>query len=84
LIVPVLKKIQFFKTQFSDLRREDFKFIAEKLKFKFHNSGENVMNFGDRGHVFYIIIQGKVNVLVPDSSDSRNPNYKNDKFIEGL
>ena len=42
------------------------------------------MNFGERGHVFYIIIQGKVNVLVPDNTDRRNANYNNDKFILNL
>lgn len=35
------------------------------MKFRFHEAGEHVMDYGEPGAEFFIIIKGKVSVLVP-------------------
>ena len=35
------------------------------MKFRFYHAGETVMNFGDPGNEFFIIMKGEVSVLVP-------------------
>ena len=78
LIGPLLKSIQFFKSQNDDLRKDDLKFIAERLKFKFHKPNDFAMEYGERGHTFYIIIQGKVSVLIPDTSSQKSDDKRSD------
>ena len=38
--------------------------IAQKLKFNFYNGGEVVFKEGDYGEDLFIILQGKVEVLI--------------------
>jgi len=44
---------------------EEFRFIAEHIKFEFFEEGENVINYGDRGDKFFILIKGEVSILIP-------------------
>ncbi|HFE64666.1 MAG TPA: cyclic nucleotide-binding domain-containing protein [Caldithrix sp.] len=59
-ISEVLKKVPFFRT----LGRGGIDFIVERLKFKTFDADETICKIGDPGDKMYIIISGKVNVVV--------------------
>ena len=48
---------------------EDIKYIneyiCEHMKFERCAKGKSIIKYGDRGTKFYIILEGKVSVLVP-------------------
>lgn len=64
-ISEVLKKVPFFRT----LGRDGIGFIVERLKFKPFENDEVICKAGDPGDKMFIIINGKVNVVV-SSEDS--------------
>jgi len=39
---------------------EELKFIAEHVKFEFFDESDSVINYGDRGDKFFILIKGEV------------------------
>ncbi len=61
-ISEVLKKVPFFRT----LGKEGIDFIVERLKFKPYDANETICKIGDPGDQMYIIISGKVKVVVYD------------------
>lgn len=61
-ISEVLKKVPFFRT----LGKEGIDFIVERLKFKPYEANETICKIGDPGDQMYIIISGKVKVVVYD------------------
>jgi len=54
-----------FKKQNNNWKVDDFKFIAERMKFEFYKPGELVFEYNDYGNYFYIIIDGTCSVQVP-------------------
>jgi CRP-like cAMP-binding protein len=58
-----MKRVQFFRER--NVRDADYPFIIEALKYQFFKRDETIMNWGDLGDKFYIIIKGSVKVLVP-------------------
>ncbi len=60
-ISEVLKRVPFFRT----LGKDGIDFIVERLKFKAFDSNQVICNIGDPGDRMYIIINGKVKVVVP-------------------
>lgn len=59
-ISEVLKKVPFFQT----LGRDGLDFVVERLKFKPFDGDEVICKAGDPGDKMYIIISGKVKVVV--------------------
>jgi CRP/FNR family cyclic AMP-dependent transcriptional regulator len=59
-ISEVLKKVPFFRT----LGKDGIGFIVERLKFKPFEKDEVICNAGDPGDKMFIIINGKVKVVV--------------------
>ncbi len=65
-ISEVLKQVPFFRA----LGRDGIEFIVERLKFKPFEAEEAICRIGDPGDKMYIIISGKVKVVVyPEDSD---------------
>jgi CRP-like cAMP-binding protein len=60
MLVPLIKNIPFFKQESEKASFEDLNFIAEKLTFAFFKEGENVMEIGEKGDTFYILLEGEV------------------------
>jgi CRP-like cAMP-binding protein len=48
-----------------DVSDENLKLICERMKYFHCLNGETVFRFGDIGNNFYIILSGKVSILVP-------------------
>ncbi len=68
-ISEVLKKVPFFRT----LGKDGIDFIVERLKFKPFDANETICKIGDPGDKMYIIISGKVKVVVySDESAEEN------------
>lgn len=63
-ISEVLKRVPFFQT----LGRDGIDFIVERLKFKPFEGDEVICEAGDPGDKMYIIISGKVKVVVRPES----------------
>jgi len=63
-ISEVLKKVPFFRT----LGKDGIDFIVERLKFKAFDADHVICNIGDPGDKMYIIINGKVKVVVPSEA----------------
>lgn len=59
-ISEVLKKVPFFRT----LGKDGIDFIVERLKFKPFDENEKICTIGDPGDKMYIIISGRVKVVV--------------------
>ncbi len=64
-ISEVLKKVPFFRT----LGKEGIDFVVERLKFKPFDENEVICQIGDPGDKMYIIISGRVKVLVKSEED---------------
>ena len=67
IIIPLIRNITFFQKEDIAMTNEEFRFIAERIKFGFFEEGENVITYGDRGDKFFILIKGELNVLIPNS-----------------
>ncbi len=64
-ISEVLKTVPFFRT----LGKDGIEFIVERLKFKPFDAEERICEIGDPGDRLYIIISGRVRVVVyPEGS----------------
>ena len=63
-IQKIIKDISFFKQR--QMNHQDLKYLCQELQYDFYYKGENVFRFGDHGSKFYIILQGKVEIMVPD------------------
>ncbi len=59
-ISEVLKKVPFFRT----LGKDGIDFVVERLKFRAFDENEVIVKVGDPGDKMYIIINGKVKVVV--------------------
>ncbi|CDW71386.1 UNKNOWN [Stylonychia lemnae] len=76
LIMPLIKKIAFFQ-EHDNIKQEDLNEILVRLKYEFYKAGDIIFSFGilflnnmckgDYGDKFYIIFQGSVGVLIPNS-----------------
>ena len=50
---------------------ENSKLICERMRYHFCRAGETVFRYGDAGNNFYVILNGKVSVLVPKKKNPR-------------
>ena len=77
-LISTLQDIKFFKER-EDLSLSDFKLIAKDLQYLTVPAGEMVFEYGiyiyiyiigSYGDLFYIILEGKVGVLIPMSKQA--------------
>ena len=64
-LIPMVKEIDVFKKGTENMKSDDFKFIAERMKFHFYKPGEIVFEYNDIGNLFYLVIQGTCSVEIP-------------------
>ena len=65
----LLTKNQFFLNK--KLKKNEFEDLAQNLRLRTHNGMENVMEYGDHGDEFFILIRGLVSIQIV------NKNIKN-------
>ncbi len=63
LLVPLLSKIEFFRSR--NLAAADLRSVARCLTYVKAEPGEKIIEYGQLGRTFYIILAGTVGVLVP-------------------
>lgn len=61
--ISMVKKINFFKDQ--DLNNDDLQTVCQRLQIQEEPAGKEIFRYGYFGDSFYIILSGKVSVLVP-------------------
>ncbi len=61
-LVPIVKEIEFFRVNQIDTRH--MVDVCTELKYELSPDGEFVFYQGDYGDKFYVILKGKVQVLV--------------------
>ena len=66
-LIPLLKDLDVFKKNNNNWKEDDFKFIAERLNFRFYKPEEVVFEYNDYGNMFYIIIEGTCSVQIPQN-----------------
>ena len=64
LLAPILKEINFFKQR--NMMSQDIAYLCQELQYEYFMKGECVFKYGDHGTKFYIILKGKVEIMVPD------------------
>jgi len=68
--LPIIKNSKVFNEDFYEfnndpniqqpkMTHDDHKFIARHMSFREVKAGENVINFGELGREFFIILKGK-------------------------
>ena len=62
-LVPMLNKIEFFKAR--NLSLTDLRAVAQCLTHSMFKTGEKIIEYGQYGNTFYIVLEGSVSVLVP-------------------
>lgn len=60
------------------MTHEEFKEIAQVLKFEKINGSQNVITHGDNGNKFYIILKGVVSVQIPNPNMPDRALYERD------
>eukprot|EP00347_Sterkiella_histriomuscorum_P008621 403344394 len=87
-LAPVIKEIQFFKTR--NIEGSHLNDICNELRYEYYQPGEFVFRQGDYGDRFYVILRGKVQVLINNPNDKKkkkvvkkkmNPVYKHQKKV---
>jgi Cyclic nucleotide-binding domain len=71
-LVPIIREIEFFKS--TSIQTHHMVDVCQELRYECMQPGEFVFYQGDYGDKFYIILKGKVQVLV------NNTEYKKSTF----
>ena len=64
----MIQEIEFFKSK-TDIRLSDFSTICLNLEYEYYKKNQIVFDYGSYGNKFYIIIKGKVSVLIPSPQE---------------
>ena len=48
---------------------ELYELLMKKVRFEKYEAGETVCKYGEIGNTFYIILTGRVNILVPKNNE---------------
>jgi CRP-like cAMP-binding protein len=64
ILAPVLKEINFFKSR--NMINQDIIYLCQELQYEFFTKGETIFKYGEHGNKFYIVLNGKVDIMVPD------------------
>jgi CRP-like cAMP-binding protein len=59
-----VKGIKYFSDK-PEIKENDLIFVCEHVRYEQYHQGENIINVGEYGDKFYVIIEGEVQVLVP-------------------
>lgn len=75
MVIPYMKEVKFFKDR--DIKAMDYPDIVNALSYEHFNDSQCIMQWGELGDKFYILLKGQVGVLVPtgrikDSRDQMN------------
>ena len=71
-----LKKEKLFSDMRKKLPKKVFKEIFKELNHEFFNENRVIFNFGDIGRKVFLILQGKVSILIPKKHDSFRVDFK--------
>lgn len=63
--MQIIREIKFFKNS-SDMKPAVIKEISQVFIFQSNKPGDEIIKYGDFGDHFFIIIQGKVSVKIPN------------------
>lgn len=63
-VVSLIKGLKFFKER--NIYDLDLQEVTNVLKFEKFSPGEIIMNFGEKGDKFYVIVQGLALVRIPN------------------
>ena len=63
--VELLSEIRFFQER-KDIKKRDLKELMSVFKIVETQHDQNVVNYGEPGENFYIIIKGQVSVQIPN------------------
>jgi CRP-like cAMP-binding protein len=66
MILKGLMELDYFKNISQKLGTKGMLKIAKALKIKNFQKDEIILNYGEEGREFYIILEGEVRVLIPD------------------
>ena len=64
-LVNMLKAIPFFQKKVN-LKDSNYRDLASRFKFQIGSVQENIINYGDEGDNFYIILLGIVQIMIPN------------------
>ena len=74
-----LKNVQFFKER--KIKNRDLEELVSAFRFEKFEAGEQIMEYGEPGEKFYVMIKGIVSVSVPNS-EIRNWRMKRFMFVQ--
>ena len=60
----IINDIKFFKQR--NIKQNELVELVSAFKFEEFEAGEDVINHGESGDKFYIILKGKVKVMIPN------------------
>ncbi|OMJ92546.1 hypothetical protein SteCoe_4679 [Stentor coeruleus] len=84
ILVEMTKSIGFFEQLIKDLGEKMHFRICEFLNYEYHVMGEVLFKEGDKGDKFYIILQGKVQIVINYNSPNEDCQMESLAFlIEG-
>lgn len=73
-----LKKTNFFK-EIGHIKDEELLEISSSVKYLFAKKGQVIFEVGDKGQLFYTVIEGTSDVFVPILQKKSN---KSDYYVE--
>ncbi|NPA40563.1 MAG: cyclic nucleotide-binding domain-containing protein [Thermodesulfobacteria bacterium] len=79
------EELEFLKNNliFKGLSQKELNKAIEFLHKRSYRKGENIVSFGEPGFALYIIVSGKVDVLVPGNSSEKDSFVKVDTLERG-
>jgi CRP-like cAMP-binding protein len=66
IIVAMLNRLEYFHDMKESLGYKGLQALAKCIKIKKIFAQNNVIEYGDEGRTFYVVLKGLVNVFVPD------------------
>lgn len=76
MLLPYVKGIKYFSEK-PEINENDYLFICEHVRYEFFPEGKNVIQVGEYGDKFYVIIEGEVQVLVPQKKKGTEEKSRN-------
>ena len=65
-VAKIVKEIPFFKAK-SSLRENEVQYLVHHFRHRQFKAGTNIVNYGEPGEQFFIILQGKVKIMAPNT-----------------
>ena len=74
ILAPYIKEIPFFKAR--NIEGSHLNDICSELRYEQYSAGEFVFHLGDYGDRFYVILKGKVRVLINNTTSKKKKKKK--------